>query len=173
MEEVATKSHRLSKRRIITFVLIAICIIASAITVTIIRDRQHTNSTPFSIETRQAVDFPLYYPTNLPAGFTLDKTSISSTDEVVLYNLKAPGDAIINVSVQKRPEGANLEAFYAQELSDVHSIPTTHGVVKIGKRGQSIFASLVTDTSWIIGTAKDGTLQEPVREVFTSLQIVR
>lgn len=71
-------------------------------------------SGPIPKKIRQSVNFSLYYPSQLPAGYSLDKSSVKFSNQIVFFNLKSV-DNTINISEQTAPANppdfATLEKF--------------------------------------------------------------
>jgi hypothetical protein len=63
---------------------------------------KNSNSSPIPKSIRKTVNFPLYYPSKLPNGYTYEKSSAKSDAGIVFYSLKS-GDKKILVSEQTAP----------------------------------------------------------------------
>ncbi|MDL2342455.1 MAG: hypothetical protein QFB87_05260 [Patescibacteria group bacterium] len=96
------------------------------------------------------VSFTLYYPTQLPRGYTLNKTTARVENDILFYSLKS-GSKEVRVSEQAAPT----------RPPDLNSIPgfkkleSIAGNAAIGKNAGAPTALLITNTTLITisGTA--------------------
>jgi hypothetical protein len=62
---------------------------------------------PFSRDIRQKYDFPLLYPTRLPAGYLIDKSTLQEAKNFVFYKATDDKDHAINITLQKAIKDKN------------------------------------------------------------------
>lgn len=60
------------------------------------------NSSFFPDSVRSSVNFPLYYPSNLPKGYTYDKSGTFVSNKTLFFNIRA-GGRVINIAEQALP----------------------------------------------------------------------
>ncbi len=130
---------------------------------------------PFSSDLVSSVDFPLYYPTSLPAGFHLDTGSISSNNQVVVYGIVNPDrdNGTISISIQAKPSGFNFDDFYTHKLFHPVSRTTSNGTVMVGADDKGVFASLAAADSWVIATSSNKSLPTQVMTVMSGLKEIK
>jgi hypothetical protein len=63
---------------------------------------KNMSADPFPKSVRQAVSFPLYYPSKLPRGYVLDKKSVKTQNSIVFYTINN-GNKKIFLSEQAAP----------------------------------------------------------------------
>ncbi len=102
--------------------------------------------------TARLVNFPLYYPAALPAGYIFDSDSLSSTTSVVLFSLHNPstGD-IISISEQPTPSTTlDLNTFYHNQFDSFNDLTTPAGKGIYGKDAQNATISILSSKTWLI-----------------------
>jgi hypothetical protein len=127
----------------------------------------------FSQEVRRSVGFSLYYPRRdkLPKNYTLDRSSISTNSQVVLYAVSYGSNQHIAFTIQKRPSDKELKAFHEQQLSKSRELITDIGTASITTLNEQSFVSLPTKGgSWIIVTAAKDIGQSDLAKVLTALR---
>jgi len=81
----------------------------------------HTNTTPLPRQLIAQANFPLYYPSALPAGYALKANSASGDNDIVFYTLTdSTGKNDITITMQ-----AALATFDASKEIGSSPIPTT------------------------------------------------
>lgn len=72
--------------------------------------KQHVrdNHNPIPAIARKGLSFPLYYPTNLPAGYSIKPNSFEQKDKVLIFYIMTPANKAVGVSQQSLPPGATL-----------------------------------------------------------------
>lgn len=108
----------------------------------------------------ESVSFQLFYPTALPQGFSIDKTSFDSQHGIVVFSANGPHADHISFTVQRRPPTFDYDTFYKQGLSDATQFITSNGQAAIGKARQTVFGSLVAGESWVIVSPSSSSLSE-------------
>ncbi len=125
---------------------------------------------PFSKTVKRSVIFPLYYPTVLPAGYWLDKSSISTTSSVVIYSVKYSGGAKKMVfSLHAQPTADQISSFYFHYMPLHIDVSTTVGTAAIGAINNHTVVSLPTDKTWILLTGPPDVNQSLLRQIIESL----
>jgi hypothetical protein len=111
------------------------------------------------------VSFPVYYPTDLPAGYQLDKNSIKTQDQRLFYQFQK-GSNIIYVTEQSAPSHPpdlkNLDGF--------GQVSTITGEAVLGTVNGKPTGILLTKSTL---TAVNGTDGIPVEQIGTMLQNFR
>jgi len=110
---------------------------------------KYVKANPFTPDIQTNADFSLFYPTKLPAGYTIDKSTIKLTNGVVIY-AAANGDLRIIFTIQKTPPSFDFNTFYSQALSNSQQFATPYGQVVIGKSKDRYLGSLVSGSTWVI-----------------------
>jgi hypothetical protein len=97
------------------------------------------------------VTFPIYYPHNLPPGYSLDASTVSSTNNAALFSVinTTTGSRIV-VSEQPKPSDIDFNSFYHDEYRRYESLTTPAGDGVIGDAGDSYLANITGDKTWII-----------------------
>lgn len=112
-----------------------------------------TRHDDFSSSIRQAANqaaFPIYSPTQLPEGFTIDEGSVSLTTEVLLFTAKnTQGDTLI-FTENPVPKDFDFESFYNKQFVGAQNISSIYGRGQAGILDNVMSGSLVTDSTWII-----------------------
>lgn len=146
--EALNLSHR---RRALAYLLLVISsvFVLSAIGIIALHLRAPAPSF-FPARIKQSVDFPLYYPQDPPAGLTLDKTSFSSTDQVVLYDYIYSGSKRLIVSIQPRTNGVDPSSF-----NPTKQFTTSIGEAYLVSLDTRTTAAIMGDKSWVLINAPD------------------
>jgi hypothetical protein len=107
---------------------------------------------PFSKSVTASVQFPLYYPTQVPAGYRVDTKSVTQPQQgVVVFNLIGPRGHKIYLSEEARPVTFDLGGFY-NKFQDLKETPVTDGDVAVGRvsHGLTEIASRANNKTWIL-----------------------
>lgn len=171
-EPVRRRSRSLLKKLILGLSLLVVI----AVGVTLYRHFSKSNtglSSPFTAKVQSSVQFPLYYPTQLPVGYSLDPKTVTEPKQgVVLFQLNGPGDAVISVSEEARPNSFNLGGFYKQ-FTGYKSIPVSGGVIATGyvQYGQVQVASRANNQTWVLATTPQRVPQNQLIDMMRSLTV--
>jgi hypothetical protein len=145
------KPLKIKKLLIGTLFIVLIAVVISVLLVV------NKNTSPIPKDIQKSVSFPVYYPdtSKLPAGFSLDKSSITKPQpDVVVYSVKYGNGKKIIFSVQKKPSDSDIKAFNSQRISLHTEVSTPIGKAEVGAIGDQSVTSLSTNSkSWIIITA--------------------
>lgn len=127
---------------------------------------------PFEPELQEKVGIPLYFPTKLPEGFKIETNSISQPESnVVIYAVSDDTNQKITISLQRQPEGINLDPLY-ENLSSINETDTQYGTVKVGKSEDNIYmANVLTGETWVIITSQNNILDtETIKTIVNNLR---
>lgn len=134
------------------------------------------NTKPIPGKYRQGLGYPLYYPSNLPKGYKVDRTSYVRNDKTLIFSIQAPNGKNIAVSEQHIPAGLDLSQHPATNpagiaLPDQRNFTTAAGSAQISFWGDKLVSSLVTDNTWIILNVSGFKLDDAqkVTQAFTKL----
>lgn len=99
--------------------------------------------------------FPIYTPKQLPAGFTLDESSIANNEGVLVFQLKNADGRVIAVSQQSIPPKFDFTDFYEKQMKGARTISGTPHHSVIGEmaveEGQGAkFLSIRTSETWLM-----------------------
>lgn len=129
-----------------------------------------SSSNPFPHSIQAGASFPLYYPSELPTGWSIDKASFYAGTRVVGYLLRGPSGNL-NVTVQAKPGGFDFNTFYTKTLTDTFQFLTTEGQGVIGKADDHLVGSLAASDSWILITPSSNNVsQDEIQFVINHLQ---
>jgi hypothetical protein len=125
---------------------------------------------------RQGLDYPLYYPSNLPKGYSVDRTSFQLQRKVLIFNIKAPSGKNIAVAEEHIPSGVDLSQHPQNNpagvtLPDQRDFNTPAGAAEISFWGDKLVSSLVTENTWITLNVSGHTMDDAqkVTQAFTRL----
>lgn len=151
-EEVKkTNSARLkSYRNLIIVLLLVVLGVLAQQSYAYYQNRQLANQFPEKI--RKDVNFPVFYPTELPSEFKLKTDSYSFGGGVVSVVITTPGGDLF-ITQQPKPIGLNLASFQESALTDVKRFHTALGEASIGTFANRTTASLVTSETWLTITS--------------------
>ena len=100
---------------------------------------------PRLLAAQKAVDFPLYYPNKLPAGYKLEESSITYTKHVAVYSFTYEHGKHIAFSVQPKAAGFSTDSF--NPTSEFTSYIGRAYLVDLDDRSS---AAVDSDTSWLL-----------------------
>jgi hypothetical protein len=141
------------------------------------RQQQIKNLDPFTTHTRSLVTFPLYYPTRLPNGYHIEKTSVTNPDTGVLVFTITDADEehFIYISEEAKPKSFNFKGYYLA-FSDRKHIATpfgtaTTGVVSINGGGHAEIGSLTSNKTWLVTNTDSDIPFSQLDNILTSLAL--
>lgn len=110
---------------------------------------------PFPAKIRQGLHFNLYYPQNLPNGYTIDRTSFTRKENSIIFVINTPIGKNIVASEQALPLGDAIELGPpdpppGSPINLNKHIDVPAGKAVIGLWGANFVSSIVTDQTWII-----------------------
>jgi len=113
----------------------------------------HANqSSPIPAAVRQQVDFPLYYPSRLPEGYSVSQAPAVS-EGVAAMAIRTPSGNTIFISQQAAPTGLNYQKFLSDELKRPQEFSTPIGIGYTGGPVGRVFGSILTPKTWILSNA--------------------
>ncbi len=106
---------------------------------------------PFNAQIKEGSRFPLIFPSALPAGFTIDQSSVSkASDGSIVYSLKDNDAGVISISLQSQPDGLNLQPLI-DTMTDVREITVPAGNTVIGLTTDNmVTTNTLSGEVWII-----------------------
>jgi len=110
---------------------------------------KYANANPFPAGIRSNAGLSLFYPSKLPAGYTVDKTSINLSNGVLLYSANN-GDKRLVFTLQKTPTAFDFANFYKQQLTGDQQYQTPYGQATIGKNSNHYLGSLTAGDTWLL-----------------------
>jgi hypothetical protein len=158
-------SKQYKKWRIAIVAFILLIVIATVVLV----GRPAKQSAFLTSEIQSRAGFPLYYPARLPSGYTVDKTTLSTTNKVVTYQIKDPRGKSLFVSLQPRPNNFDIEAFNREVISDGISLTTTVGAATIGRLRENQVASILTEETWVLISDPNAVPQQELKTIVQHL----
>jgi hypothetical protein len=119
---------------------------------------------------KQAVSYPLYYPSPLPKGFSFQKNSTKTSETVTIYTLLYDGNKRMLVSTIPKPAGVQFNDFYNRILTSKQDVVNVAGKGVIGTTNGQLLGSLVTDKSWVTIAAPSGIDTQRMQDVVAALR---
>jgi hypothetical protein len=176
--KITTKpSRRLSFKRLL--LIYGFLIIAAAVAALLVANQQvsATLPDPFRPEQRNAVIFPLYYPTHLPEGMEVDAGSLGRLDSSIVSMRITEGRGSLgrsfSMTEQAAPKAFDFGTFYSS-FTDKTSFETKLGTVTTGTidNGATRIASLVANKeTWILIQAPPSIRLDELKDVLEHLAV--
>lgn len=117
---------------------------------------------------QKAVHFTLYYPEQLPDGFSLDRTSVSVGGNVVIYSCIYEKTKRVSISIQPRYSSFSTDQFKAT------SEFTTHiGRAFMVDLEDRTTAAVVGPASWVLINAPNTMAVDDMRTLIDGLRSAR
>lgn len=129
---------------------------------------------PIPKSIRSQVSFTLFYPSSLPTGWSIDKSSFYAdpSDQVVGYRLSGQ-DAYLGITIQPTPSSFDFSNFYTKQLGDTTQFLTPLGQGAIGKANNNYVGSLDTPTSWVLTSSNASSVSKSdIQYVLSHMQAV-
>jgi flagellar basal body-associated protein FliL len=163
-------------RRILLMSVVVVVLLALLAGLTLFFVHNHRSGNPVPADVQSAVNFPIYYPrqSNLPAGYTLDTTTIRLAQPgVVIYSVRKGGQQMV-FSEEETPDGSVIDKFTSSYIPLHNTITTDLGKAAIGAAGQGAHLQTVVSLPiakgpWLIITAPANTKQSEVKQILQSL----
>jgi len=108
---------------------------------------------PIPRQYRHGLDFQLYYPARLPAGYVVDPTSFKRDGDVLIFSITAPKGRNIAVSEQAIPSNVATHPVKSNApvpLASEKSFQSPIGNVHISLWGDKFVSDTITDETWLI-----------------------
>ncbi|MEK7152697.1 MAG: hypothetical protein AAB834_02010 [Patescibacteria group bacterium] len=134
-----------------TWLVAIVCVVAIAIAAIVFASNRLTaRPSPELINAQGKTDIQIYYPSNLPEGFSYMNQSVKASTTAIIYTLTYDNDKRLSVSCTAKPSNAAISKFHSQTLTDKTKIPSPEGDLVVGTAYSQTVASLVTDEAWVI-----------------------
>lgn len=164
-EPTHSRKPRIHKRLILALsiaaVAVGLIVLGGYLLVTVVKPRHdQTNKntvTASAAATIQGIDFPVYYPSHLPTGYTYNNDAKVIENNVLYYSIKDSKGNIYHVTLQPLPSSFNFSTF-KDKFVKPDQYATNVGSVIAGQVGANIIGSIQSsDNVWIIvnSTAKN------------------
>jgi len=118
------------------------------------------------------LDFPAYYPTTLPKGYTIEPPALQDTSKIISISIKSPQNDLIYITQQQKPANFDFDFFYNKTLLITREVDVPIGKVRIGSakaRPDQLTASIVAEPTWILSSYPASVAQEDIDTIFYSL----
>lgn len=128
---------------------------------------------PFTARIQSSVQFPLYYPNQLPQGYHIDtKTVTEPKASVVVFQLVGQDKESIYISEEARPSSFDLGGFYKQ-FTDFKSVTVSDGSIAAGylQGGRTEIASRANGRVWVLATTSQQIPQSELIDMLRSLTV--
>ncbi len=113
---------------------------------------------------RQAVSFPVYFPTPLPAGLRLVDGSFAASHGIVSYTLTTVNGKQLAVTIQANPSDGSQD-----QLSGSQEFRTLEGKAYVVDFDDRTTGSLVTDKAWVIVNSPEPIGADLMHQVLSDL----
>jgi hypothetical protein len=160
---------RLTKRRFLIVAGLCVAIAAGCIAYWRLFIWQPAAADPFTAKDMSSVQFPLYYPTQLPSGFRTDTKSVSHPEQgVVVFYLIGPNNSKLYISEEVRDSTFNLGGFY-NSFEGLKEIGVSDGAIAVGHLygGTTEVASRANNKTWVLANT---TAHIPLSQLQTMLK---
>ena len=140
--------------------------------------RQPAGTLPYPIPRSEVLKlgFDIYYPSQklLTAGYTLDRDSFETTNQVLIYSVSYGDNHKLIFSDQAKPTNTQIQAFYARNLPLNTTLLTSAGLATIGAiRLQTVVSIPTNSNAWIIATAPGNINQSDLDKVMRSIELAK
>lgn len=163
----AAASHKPRRGRKILAGVIVLAVIAAG---GIFAYPRLVQANPFSSDIQTNAGYKLFYPSKLPAGYTIDKTNINLANGVVIYSANN-GDKRLVFTMQKTPPNFDFNTFYKQQLSNNQQYQTPYGQAVVGKNSDRFLGSLAAGGTWLlVSTNSQDVSMDDISLVMTHLK---
>lgn len=153
-------------KKLVSSLIITALIISSILLWLINRE-----ASPIPQSIRKQVDFHIYYPdqAKLPQGYSFNASSVSASDQAIVYRIDHNDKQALAVTVQKKPSLDDLESFVKRQLPLNIKEDTPIGDATIGGIDKQLVVSLPSDTnSWLIITGKSNFDKKVLKQILNS-----
>jgi hypothetical protein len=138
---------RLPGPKLMVLMLIAVCLVGVGAFMVVTRLNRHD---PLPANIKCQANFPLYYPTKVPAGFRFDEAAYDPETHVVTYDYSTVDGNKVYFSLQPKPAHFNFNDFNKKQISGGSQVSTSIGTATVGVLQKQTVSSLVTDKTWIL-----------------------
>ncbi|GEM_PF-3312690 len=162
-----SRAANINKRTIFAIIAIIIAIAAIAGGYSVLKPK-HTKSgaTPtFTLPAGQQVSIPLYYPQNLPSGYTYNNDAKVIRPNVLYISVTGPGNQVFYVTQQTIPANFDFVGF-GKKFTSPDNFTSDAGSAMAGQVGANLIGSIQTNkNTWII-------INSPATNSLTELEII-
>lgn len=152
------------------WVVCAAVVIVILTTVGIVAWHKMSGGSSVLREQSQLSTFPLYEPTYLPEGYSLDESSISLTSQAMLMTAQNTKGDVIIFTENPTPKGYDYDSFYESRYSGIQDAPSIYGRGKAGIIDGAMSGSLVTDSTWILIKGSENLPAKDMKQIINSLK---
>jgi hypothetical protein len=138
------KNHRVFKKLLIILLILAVLGGSGAWAYP-----KYINPDPFPKAVQSSANFLLFYPSKLPPGYSVNKSSIELNDGKLTYNANN-GDKKLVFTSQKVSASLNIQDFTKQYLTNSQQFTTKYGSAVVGKNQDRYLGILVANDTWMI-----------------------
>lgn len=117
--------------------------------------------------------FTLYEPKGLPEGYKADTADTSTSSGVIFTILKSTGADKPTITISQQSIPANITADTLYGLAAPDATDTKNGKLYIGTSNDTMNATLVTDSSWILFSAPKSINAEVIKTLASSMEPIR
>lgn len=125
---------------------------------------------PQLVAVAKAAAYPIYFPSQLPKGFSDTASSVTNSNGVFIYALTYDGNKKLYVSAVPKPTGVQFDDFYNRILTNKQNVQNTAGTAVIGNANNQPVGSLVTDKTWVTMNAPKGLDTPRLQTLVSSLK---
>ena len=125
----------------------------------------------FAVKEGSQLTIPVYFPKNLPPGYTYNKDASTIKKNVYYFTVTAPKDIKLYITQQPIPEQFDFVSFNKKFLTP-DKFDSSAGSVVAGQVGSSFIGSIVTKkNTWILINSTSPNTLNQVEAVARSLEL--
>jgi hypothetical protein len=144
---------------------LACSVVIAAITISLIKPHS-----PFPNKIRQEALFQLYYPSQLPDGYSIDASSYHVKDGAVIFGAVSASGSTIAFSEQAVPKEFDFSGFY-QGLTHAKRVDSAQfSTVQGSTPDRATVMSVVANSTWILLTSHQQMRDQDVKLVANHLR---
>lgn len=143
--EALVGKKRRQKRRRLTLVFGGLLL-----AVTVIWHFSKDPAGPVPADITNRAQFTVFYPSKLPAGYTIDRDSFTFQDGTVIFTISGPKKQRLIFTQQGRPSNLDVKKLHKEQINQGTVVITPYGEAAIGILGPNLVASLLTEDAWIL-----------------------
>lgn len=169
-KESSAISSEKSNRLKILIIIMAVILVGVATTLVVARDQMKHHSQPNSFDSGSisALNYPVYYPTQIPAGYHLNARSISVKQKILHFYLSNKNGSTLFVNEQAKSKSFDFTA-YRQKIKHLNTMSTANGSVFTGtiNSGKVEVGNFLSNQTWIQVTTNSSV---PLSQITTMLE---
>lgn len=146
------KKHRALKKMLTTLVILAILGGAAVLAYT-----KFYNANPFPKDISSQAQVSLFYPKKLPAGYTINKSSIHIDNGVLTY-AATKDDLRLVFTIEQVPGTLNINSFNKQYLVNSQEVSNAYTTAVVGLNKDRYLGSFVSGKTWFILTTNNASI---------------